>query len=130
MQPVGGLFVLFGERHPSKHKKGGNEVHVLGDGKSGGVVFVVVLEDMDEAENVQVVFVLGALERDILDGRVIGMDFELELVDLSEFGQFGFEKVSEGAVANELDDFDHDGEEVEEGAPGLGGLLLVEEEGV
>ena len=91
---------------------------------------MVVLEDMDEAENVQVVFVLGALERDILHGRVIGMDFELELVDLCEFGQFGFEKVSERAVANKLDDFDHDGEEVQEGAPRLGGLLLVEEEGV
>ena len=70
-------------------------MHVLGDGKSGGVVFVVVLEDMDEAENVQVVLVLGALEGDILRRRVIGMYFELKLVDLGEFGQFRFEKVSE-----------------------------------
>jgi hypothetical protein len=63
--------------------------------------------------------VLGALEGDILHRRVIGMYFELKLVDLGEFGQFRFEKVSERAVTNKLDDFDHDGKEVQKGAPGL-----------
>jgi hypothetical protein len=45
--------------------------------------------------DVQVVFVLGAFESDGLWRWVVGMGFELKLVDFCQFGELRFEKVPE-----------------------------------